>query len=148
MIVILHIQEYHVRFCSSFFSSKKLLYQYIASAYNSSISCYSFVTEHCGRCSCNYVLFYMVEQQNYLLHISVDVLAMVADVMSTQLLMILGNVGGMVVDVMTTQDVCTMWHILKLIVVDIITTHQHVFYMSCWHIKLNLILCMLYICGF
>ena len=85
-----------------------MLYQYIASAYNSSISCYSFVTEPCGRCACNYVLFYMVEQQNYLLDICVDVLAMVADVMSTQLYMMLVNVGGMVVDVMTTQYVCTM----------------------------------------
>ena len=62
-----------------------MLYQYIVSAYNTSISCSSFVSEHCGRCSCNYVLCYMVEQQNYLLDISVDVLAMVADVMSTQL---------------------------------------------------------------
>ena len=44
------------------------------------------------------------------------------------------NVSGMVVDVMTTQYVCTMWHILKLIMVDIITTQHHVFYMSCWHI--------------
>ena len=58
---------------------------YTASAYNTSRSCYSFVTENSGKCSCNYVLCYMVEQQNYFLDISVDVLAMVVDVMRTQL---------------------------------------------------------------
>ena len=58
---------------------------YIASAYNISRSCYSFVTEHSGKSSCNYVLCYMVEQQNNFLDILVDVLAMVVDVMRTQL---------------------------------------------------------------
>ena len=52
---------------------------------------------------------------------------MVADAKSTQLQMMLANVRGMVVDIMTTKNVCTMWQILKLIVVDIITTCQHVF---------------------
>ena len=96
------------KICSSFFSSKELLCQHIASAYNSSVSCYSFVTQDCDRSSCHYVLCYMVVEQNQLLDISVDVLAMVADVMSTQLQMMLANVVGMVVDVMTTQDVCSM----------------------------------------
>ena len=41
--------------------------------------------------------------------------------------MMLANVVAMVVDVMTTQGVCTMWQMLKPIVVDAITTHQHVF---------------------
>ena len=47
----------------------------------------------------------------------VDVLAMVADVMSTQLKIMLADVVAMVVDVMTTQDVCAIWQMLKPIVV-------------------------------
>ena len=58
----------------------------------------------------------------------VDVLAMVADVMTTQLQMMLANVDAMVVDVMTTQDVCAIWQMLKPIVVNAITTGQHIFY--------------------
>ena len=57
----------------------------------------------------------------------VHVLAMVTDVMTTKLQMMLAHVVATVVDVMTTQDVCTMWQMLKLTVVDVITTCQHVF---------------------
>ena len=57
----------------------------------------------------------------------VDVLAMVADFMTTQLKIMLADVVAMVVDNMTTQDVCVIWQILKPIVVDAITTGQHVF---------------------
>ena len=39
----------------------------------------------------------------------VNVLAMVADVMTTQLQMMLAHVYAMAVDVMTTQDVCAIW---------------------------------------
>ena len=57
----------------------------------------------------------------------VNVLAMVADVMTTQLQMMLVTLVAMVVDVMTTQDVCAIWQMLKPIVVDAVTTGQHVF---------------------
>ena len=57
----------------------------------------------------------------------VDVLAMVAGMMTTKLQMMLANVDAMMVDVMTTQDVCAIWGMLKPIVVDAITTGQHVF---------------------
>ena len=56
-----------------------------------------------------------------------DVIAMVADVMSTQLQIMLADVVAMVVDVMMTQYVCAIWQMLKPIVVDAITTGQHLF---------------------
>ena len=56
-----------------------------------------------------------------------DVPALVADVMSTQLKMMLADVAAMVVDIMTTQDVCAIWQMLKPIVVDAITTGQYAF---------------------
>ena len=52
------------KICNSFFSSKELLDQHIASSHNSSVSCYCFVTQQGVRCSCHYVLWYMVEQHN------------------------------------------------------------------------------------
>ena len=57
----------------------------------------------------------------------VDVLAMVADVMITKLQMMLADVDAMVVDVMTNHIVCAIWQMLESIVVDAITTGQHVF---------------------
>ena len=42
-----------------------------------------------------------------------DVIAMVADVMTTQLQIMLADVVAMVVDVMTTQGVCAIWLMLK-----------------------------------
>ena len=57
-----------------------------------------------------------------------DVIAMVADVMTSQLQIMLADVVAMVVDVMTTQGVCVIWQMLKPIVVDAITTGQHFFY--------------------
>ena len=56
-----------------------------------------------------------------------DVIAMEADVMTTQLQVMLADVVAMVVDVMTTQGVCAIWQMLKPIVVDAITTGQHLF---------------------
>ena len=56
-----------------------------------------------------------------------DVIAMVADLMTTQLQIMLADVVTMVVDVMTTQGVCAIWGMLKPIVVDAITTSQHLF---------------------
>ena len=69
----------------------------------------------------------MVEQHNYLQDMLADVMAMVVDVMTTQLQMMLSDVVAMVVDVMTTQGVCAIWQMLKPFVVDAITTGQHVF---------------------
>ena len=57
----------------------------------------------------------------------VDVLTMVADVMTTQLQILYADVVAMVVDVMTTKDVCAIWQMLQPIVLDAITTCQHVF---------------------
>ena len=54
-------------------------------------------------------MWYIIEQQNSLQDMLVNVLAMVADVMTTKLQMMLAHVYGMVVDVMTTQDVCAIW---------------------------------------
>ena len=48
-------------------------------------------------------------------------------IMTTMLQMMLANVDAMVLDVMTTQGVCTIWDMLKPIVVSAITTDQHVF---------------------
>ena len=56
-----------------------------------------------------------------------DVIAMVADVMTTQLQIMLADVIAMVIDVTTTQGVCISWQMLKPIVVDGITTVQHLF---------------------
>ena len=56
-----------------------------------------------------------------------DVIAMVADVITTQLQIMLADVVAMVVDVMTTPSVCAIWQMLKPIVVDAITTGQHLF---------------------
>ena len=56
-----------------------------------------------------------------------DVIAVVADIMTTQLKIMLADVVAMVVDVMTTQGVCAIWQMLKPIVVDAITTGQHLF---------------------
>ena len=56
-----------------------------------------------------------------------DVIAMVVDVMTTQLQIMLADVIAMVVDVVTTQGVCASWQMLKPIVVDGITTGQHLF---------------------
>ena len=56
-----------------------------------------------------------------------DVIAVVADVMTTQLQIMLADVVAMVVDVMTTQGVCAIWLTLKPIMVDAITTSQHLF---------------------
>ena len=39
----------------------------------------------------------------------------------------LADVIAMVVDVMTTQGVCAIWQMLKPIVVDAVTTGQHLF---------------------
>ena len=52
------------KICCSFFCSKELLDQHIASAYNTLVICYSFVTQQGGRCSCDYSVWYMVEQYN------------------------------------------------------------------------------------
>ena len=54
-------------------------------------------------------------------------LVMVADVMTTQLHILYVDVLVIVVDVMTTQDVYTIWQMLQPIVLDAITTCQHVF---------------------
>ena len=56
-----------------------------------------------------------------------NVVAMVADVMTTQLQILKADVVTMVVDVMTTQDVCAIWQMWKPIVDDAITTAQHFF---------------------
>ena len=56
-----------------------------------------------------------------------DVIAMVVDVMTTKLQITLADVIAMVVDVMTTQGVCASWQMLKQIMVDGITTGQHLF---------------------
>ena len=56
-----------------------------------------------------------------------DVIAMVADVMTTQLQIMLADVIAMVVDVVTTQSVCVSWQMLKPNVVDGITTGQLLF---------------------
>ena len=56
-----------------------------------------------------------------------DVIAMVADVMTTQLQIMLAEAIAMVVDVTTTQGVCVSWQMLKPIVVDGIATIQHLF---------------------
>ena len=56
-----------------------------------------------------------------------DVIAMVADVMTTLLQIMFANVIAMVVDVMATQGVYASWQMLKPIVVDGITTGQHLF---------------------
>ena len=50
-----------------------------------------------------------------------DVIAMVADVMTTQLQIMLADVVAMVVYVMTTQVVCAIWQMLKPVVVDAIS---------------------------
>ena len=57
-----------------------------------------------------------------------DDIAMVADVMTTQLKIMKGDVVAMVVDVITTQGVSAIWQMLKPIVVDAITTGQHFLY--------------------
>ena len=44
-----------------------------------------------------------------------------------ELQIMLADVVAMVVDVMTTQDVCAIWLMLKQIVVDAISTGQHLF---------------------
>ena len=69
----------------------------------------------------------MVKPHNELQDMLADVIAMVADVMTTQLQIMLADVVPMVVDVITTQGVCAIWLILKPIVVDAITTGQHLF---------------------
>ena len=69
----------------------------------------------------------MVKPHHELPDMLADIIAIVADVMATQLQMMLAHVVAMVVDVMTTQDVCAIWQMLKPIVVDAITTGQHVF---------------------
>ena len=56
-----------------------------------------------------------------------DVIAMVADVMNTQLQILLADVIAMVVDVTTIQGVCVSWQMLKPNGVDGITTGQHLF---------------------
>ena len=56
-----------------------------------------------------------------------DVVAMVAYVMTTQLQIMWADVNAMVVDVTTTQGVCVSWQMLRPIVVDGITTGQHLF---------------------
>ena len=48
-------------------------------------------------------MWYMVKPQNELPDMLVDVIAVVADVMTTQLQIMLADVISMVVDVMTTQ---------------------------------------------
>ena len=78
---------------------------------------------------------------------SANVIAMVADIMATQLQMMMANVVAMVVDVMTTQSMCAIWQMLKPIVVDAITTGQDIFLVQCLDIQQNLILYMWYICG-
>ena len=55
------------------------------------------------------------------------VIAMVADVMTTQLQVMLADVIAMVVDVMTTWGVYASWQMLKPNVVDGINTGQHLF---------------------
>ena len=57
----------------------------------------------------------------------IDVLVMVASIMTIMLQMMLANVDEMVLDVMTTQGVCVILEMLKPIVVSAITTDQHVF---------------------
>ena len=57
----------------------------------------------------------------------IDVLVMVASIMTIMLQMMLANVDEMVLDVMTTQGVCAIWEMLKPIVVSAIITDQHVF---------------------
>ena len=57
-----------------------------------------------------------------------NVTAMVADVMTTQLYIMLAYVVSMVVDVMTTQGMCAIWLMLKPMMVDAITTHQQLCY--------------------
>ena len=56
-----------------------------------------------------------------------DVIAMVADVMTTQLQIMLADVITMVVDVSNIQGVCVCWQMLKPTVVDGFTTDQHLF---------------------
>ena len=56
-----------------------------------------------------------------------DVIAMVADVIATQLQIVLADVIPMVVDVTTTEGVCVVWQVLKPDVADGITTSQHLF---------------------
>ena len=56
-----------------------------------------------------------------------DIIAMVADVMTTQLQILLADVIAMVEDVTTTQSVCVGWQMLKPIVVDGNTIGQHLF---------------------
>ena len=55
------------------------------------------------------------------------VIAMVADVMTTQLQILKADVVAMVVDVMTSWGVCAIWQMWKPIVVDVITTAHHFF---------------------
>ena len=43
----------------------------------------------------------------------VDVLVMVADVMTTQLMILHADVVAMVIDVKTNQDVCAIWQMLS-----------------------------------
>ena len=69
----------------------------------------------------------MVKPHHELQDMLADIIAMVADVMTTQLQTMLADVVAMVVDVMTTQGVCTIWLMLKQIVVNAITTGQHLF---------------------
>ena len=56
-----------------------------------------------------------------------NVIAMMADVMTTQLQIMLADVVAMVVDVMTTQSMCAIWLMLKPIMVGAITTSQQLF---------------------
>ena len=56
-----------------------------------------------------------------------DVIAMVADVIATELQIVLADVIAMVVDVATTQGVCVVWQKVKPNVANGITTSQHLF---------------------
>ena len=56
-----------------------------------------------------------------------DVIAMVVDIMTMQLQILLADVIATAADVTTTQDVCVIWQMLKPIVADGITTGQHLF---------------------
>ena len=57
----------------------------------------------------------------------VDVLTIVADVMTTKLQILYADVVAMVINVKTTQDVCAIWQMLQPIVLAAITIGQHVF---------------------
>ena len=66
----------------------------------------------------------------------IDVLVMVASIMTIMLQMMLANVDEMVLDVMTTPGVCAIWEI----VVSAITTDQHVFQVNFSDVEEYLIL--------